>query len=518
MKLGISIKDLGFPDKFDAWRPGQEEAITECVTFSDRFIAQVQPTGSGKSICYVAAAKILGSRTLILTSTKILQEQIHKDFPDVVVVKGKQSYPCRLTNDAIQCDQAPCRLYRYVCPFKHDGCYFYDVIRKANDARIVITNYAFQSHNSSNDTLGEFDFLVCDEGHDVPQQLLGTLCTTILHMELQYLHIDPADSEQQVLKQLIMSKRFIRDEMTDMAKEASKCGNLISLAKDPRYRLLDNLLLKLDKISAPGKWVLEPTTKGIDIDPLWPRDYAESHLFRNIKKILLTSATFSDKILALLGIKQARYTEYDSCFPIESRPIIYIPTVALRATLDQESINYWLSRIDQIISGRLDRKGIIHAVSYARCKAILEYSEYADMMITHKPGKVDEALDQLKYSPVPKILVSPTCVTGIDLPYTDCEYQIIGKIPFPDLRRKVDKIRKQENNNFGMTHTAQNLQQAVGRGMRAQDDRCENLIIDDQFKWFPWKFQKDFNKWFLEAVRTSMTIPKPLAKLERRRG
>jgi hypothetical protein len=30
----------------------------------------------------------------------------------------------------------------------------------------------------------------------------------------------------------------------------------------------------------------------------------------------------------------------------------------------------------------------------------------------------------------------------------------------------------------------QKLVQAVGRGMRAPDDWCETLIVDDQFSWF----------------------------------
>ena len=519
MTLGINIRDFGFSPKFTEWRHGQEDAILECVGSNKRFMIQVQPTGSGKSICYMTIAKLLGVRTLILTSTKILQEQISKDFPEVAVIKGKSSYPCKLVNGITNCDEAPCRLYRYSCGYRHSGCNFYDAVKKANNSQIVITNYAFQSHNNFNSILGDFDFLICDEGHDVTQQLLGTLCTTVSNTELQYLCVDTTDSDEQIYTDLIRSKKFIKDSINDIVKDATKAGNLSSLINDRKYRFLDTLSLKLDKISARGQWVLEKTTKGIDIDPLWPRHFAETHLFRNIPKILLTSATFNIKMVSLLGIRETEYdyVEYSSYFPIKSRPIIHIPTVSLRAKLDQDSINLWLLRIDQIIANRLDRKGVIHAVSYERCKLILENSKYREMMISHRPGKVEEAVDKLKKSFTPKILVSPTCVTGIDLPYTDCEYQIIGKVPFPDLRRRVDQIRKESDKDYGMMLAIQNIQQAVGRGMRASDDQCENLVIDDQFKWFPWKYQSEFNKWFMEAIKTSYTIPMPLPKLDTHR-
>ncbi len=59
----------------------------------------------------------------------------------------------------------------------------------------------------------------------------------------------------------------------------------------------------------------------------------------------------------------------------------------------------------------------------------------------------------------------------------------------------------------------QSLVQAYGRGDRAEDDWCETLCVDDNLKWFIWKYREFAPRWFLDAYRKwdSLTsVPKPL--------
>ena len=501
--------EIGLPPSFPSWRPYQEQAIMDSISSPKRFIAQVQPTGSGKSICYVAAAKLLSCRTLILTSTKMLQDQLEKDF-DVVVAKGRSNYPCKLYHNTLKCDMGPCRVGHY-CPHRRIDCEFFTMLRAAKAAKIVVTNYAFWCHNKK-EIIGDFDFLVCDEGHDTPQQLLSTLSVTFNTNEQSRMGLTGAPEDIEIARAY---GELISKSLEEQIHDAKVSGSTRTLAESQEFKSQTKLKHKLDKLNTQVNWVVEAHPKGVDFDPLWPSEFAESHLFRGISKILLTSATLTGKILSLLGASSSTCDifEYPSYFPVQSRPVIHISTVAMRHGMDQGLVNLWLARIDQIIQRRQDKKAVIHAVSYKRCQDILHYSRFKSMMITHRPGQVSMAIKQLKTSLSPKILVSPSCVTGIDLPYTDCEYQIIGKIPFPDLRRKVDKVRKESDKEYGMCFAAQSLQQAVGRGSRAVDDRCETLVIDDQMKWFPYKYKKFFAKWFLDAVQSSAVIPKPLEKL-----
>jgi Rad3-related DNA helicase len=194
---------------------------------------------------------------------------------------------------------------------------------------------------------------------------------------------------------------------------------------------------------------------------------------------------------------------------------VYVPTARIDHKIDNLGYQLWLTRIDQIIRQRLDRKGIIHTVSYARRDRIMNVSEYSDIFYTHETRNIQKSLIEFKQSDPPAVLVSPSVITGWDFPYDTCEYQIIGKIPFPDLRRKVDKERRKRDKDIGCCFAMQDLVQACGRGNRHADDRCQCLIIDDHFRWFLNKYRHFAPKWFLESIQFAATIPTPLTKIRR---
>ena len=96
--LGLTPIELGLPAKFTGWRPGQEGAILDAVECNRRFLANSMPTGWGKSLWYIAVAKLLDYRVCILTSTKALQDQLLHDFSDIglVDIRGRGNYECCL--------------------------------------------------------------------------------------------------------------------------------------------------------------------------------------------------------------------------------------------------------------------------------------------------------------------------------------------------------------------------------------------------------------------------------------
>ena len=74
--------ELGLPEKFQTFRPGQEESALKIVGSDKRFTLLDAPTGSGKSLMYMTAAMLAGGRSLVLVGTKGLQSQILDDFKD----------------------------------------------------------------------------------------------------------------------------------------------------------------------------------------------------------------------------------------------------------------------------------------------------------------------------------------------------------------------------------------------------------------------------------------------------
>lgn len=505
---------FGLPEKFNSWRWGQEDAVLHLQDSNKRIVVQLQPTGSGKSICYVVGAT-LSKRAVILTSTKGLQEQLRKDFLDTIsIVMGKNAYQCRFYNYQYNCEYGPCNYGKY-CHVKKE-CEYYSAISRAKEAKIVATNYAFWITNKP-DTLGEFDLLICDEAHDTLTQVCNSLAVEITQDNIHKCHLSelywPKEDEEENLW-IWVSHVYatLKINLEDMRSESG----IDDCLKDKDFKTRHKLKLKLDRLTEINRslWVSEHNKKSITFDPIWPGKLVQGYLFRDVKKILLTSATVTKKILELLGVNNndLDFKEYESRFPLNKRPVIWIPTCRVDFRMTDYDMNLWLARIDQIIRPRLDRKGIIHTVSYNRCQRILNTSEFAEYMITHKSGGRDSAVKEFKSAPPPAILVSPSVTTGYDFPYDECRYQIIGKLPFMDQRRKVDKKRKEVDSMFGMNLAAQNLIQMIGRGMRAKDDSCETFIVDDHAAWFLFgkKYRELFTKDFLKACSKLQVLPQPI--------
>ena len=96
--------------------------------------------------------------------------------------------------------------------------------------------------------------------------------------------------------------------------------------------------------------------------------------------------------------------------------------------------------------------------------------------------RIDAKLKEFKESKEPKIMASYSMNEGVDLPYDECRFQIIFKIPFPYLGDNQIRARKRIDNNWYNVKTVQKFIQAVGRGMRAEDDYCETYILDGNIR------------------------------------
>jgi Rad3-related DNA helicase len=527
---------LGLPEKFSQWRPHQAEAVCRILDTPRRFSALVAPTGFGKTPVGMAAALLGRRRTAFLTSTKGLQTQLNTDFSAIglVDVRGQQNYLCRALQPSglyygegiksgDRCDAGPCHVGA-PCTARFDGCYYFDTVREAQGSQSVVTNYAYwvMQHRYS-ESLGKFDMLICDEAHDAPDELAQLLEVEIWESDVE----------------MAIGARLIPGETPEEWKAwagflSSKLAAIVaSLEEAVRGRPLElrvlrelhfkkSVLRKLEVVATmEGDWVIERRPQAVKAAPVWPGPYAEKYLFLDIPHVVLMSATVQPKTLELLGVSSndMAYDEYPSSFPSRRRPVRHVPTVRVQHSWSEVEQKTWVRRIDQILGGRLDRKGIIHTGSYERRNLILTYSEYREILYFNDSSNTRPIVDRFRQAEAPAVLVSPSLTTGWDLPYEECEYAIIGKIPFPDTRSEIVQARTKADADYGPYCAMQTLVQAAGRGMRSADDQCEILIVDDNWMWFWKKFKKFAPQWFIEAVdrRHHISIPDPLAKLQKRR-
>jgi len=92
--LDPNLIDTNFP--MESYRDGQKKCIEFAVNaFNNgkKIVILECPTGSGKSAIGMTMANMV-NRSYYLTITKILQDQLVKDFNDVVDLKGRNAYPC----------------------------------------------------------------------------------------------------------------------------------------------------------------------------------------------------------------------------------------------------------------------------------------------------------------------------------------------------------------------------------------------------------------------------------------
>lgn len=555
----------GAPKRFDRWRHLQADAVLAAMHSTKRFIIPGAPTGFGKSLVGVSIGLLTDARTAILTSTKALQSQYSDEFTEsgMIEIKGLNAYECVEGGPTgkfgdmrregyradrglpMACDEAPCQSGAF-CHKREGGCLYYDAYRRANlpSSKLIVTNYAYwMSINKFGEGLGKIDLLILDEAHGAIDELGGFIGTELRPGDVEYalpgtrMLAPGADQMDWVgwashwhsiaLVKLDEIKLAIREsERTGN----NKTGERLSYAALRRARDLRRLTRKLETIaSMKGDWIIDHTEDHrrnplVKFDPVWPGEYAEDNLFLHIPKIVMISATVRPKTAEMLGVGYADmdFKEYPSTFPVKNRPVIYLPTAHMNRNSAASGMRSISTMCDNITARRLDRKGIIHTVSYKRAMDLYQGSSYKEMMLLHDSTNTQEVIAQFRASKHPLILVSPVLDTGYDFPYEQAEYQIIMKMPFPVTVDKIMKARTERDKGYRDYVTMIQLVQMAGRIVRAEDDQGETFIIDSDFGW--WYYGSNGKqgsglrlapKWFIESVRFEQMLGPALPKLRR---
>jgi Rad3-related DNA helicase len=526
---------LGLPDKFVGWRPSQDRAVLALIDCDKRFAVPNAPTGFGKTVMYIVQAILTGKRTAILTSTKGLQTQLVQDFAEcgLVDVRGQNNYPCKALkfggefrgqglSGSENCDAGPCHAGA-LCSLRKGGCYYFDAVMAARSAKLVVTNYTYWiAQHRYSDGLGKFDLLVMDEAHNAPDELASSMEVELNDFDVETIlgrHM-PAGEDPLVWKrwaqEVCAVTQYRVASLDDQIKAARDSGDHPETALLREAHTLKSLLKRIQVIAQmEGVWVVEREPKRVRIAPVWAAPYAEKYLFLNIPRVVLVSATIKEKTLEYLGVKKEdfQFFEYPSTFPVSRRPVIYVPSVRCHHKWTDVEQRTWVNRIDQIIDRREDRKGVIHTTSYARRNLLFSLSRNRSIMHVHDGTNTRTVVEKFRRADPPAVLVSPSMTTGWDLPFEECEYAIIAKIPFPDTRSSITKARSEQDADYGPYVAMQTIVQASGRGMRSADDQCEVFIIDDQWTWFWRRHRKFAPRWFQAAVRSDLTLSDPLPKL-----
>jgi Rad3-related DNA helicase len=447
---------------------------------------------------------------MVLTMTKGLQHQLLADFElaqGMVEVKGANAYQCKMLPD-FNCDVGPCITGQF-CAFKKDrSCHRLMAIDAAFRSRLVVSNYSFwlYFHAFSQESVGKFDTLVLDEAHSSPQAMGNFLTIELDRQSVYLLPYLPSVPEKLTLNDWVKWAYVTTGELKAEEKIAKMDGDVDKVAKLRRLLNTFEILVNID-----NTWVIDVHPSFVSFAPKWVHPYTKEYLFLNVPYIIMSSASVNEKTATLMGLEKdnCEYLEYPHSFPPESRMLTYIPTVKVRYKMTYDEKVKWVERMDEIIDTRRDRKGIIHTISYPRAQEILRLSRHSDIMVTHVSKTAGATIRRFKKSSKPQVLVSPSVSTGWDFPGSECEYQIISKVPYPSIGSNLMRERIKEDKKYLPYLAKQDMTQMVGRGTRFQGDFCENFIVDDLFDKFKDRYKKFSPDYFREAIQTKMVVPKP---------
>lgn len=530
---------------FDNIRPNQIEAlgwIEEFLLSDKKFLILELPVGSGKSPIAMTAAICKGSAH-ITTANKVLQDQYLRDFKHIIKdLRGKPNYQ-NCYDDYIEKNKKPPQSGRRLCspdPFskkKKDEtrlgppCEYhmaYDAAKKG-----PISSYNSSAFFSYSQVWGKSggnvvrSVLVIDEGHTLVSQLSNFVEFSISLSQAQSysksLQTLPGftdiPSTQNFLFNMWKDIMDRPDQKLDKLPEEVKIIPVPSHFTEKKeieafenfFRKLHNLLLILNRkniefivdneLDIRVNKVVRTTLR-----PVVVKELAHEYCFQFAEKVIILSATILDvhTYCDMLGIDlgDMMYRAQGSLFPVVNRPIY---TRCIGNSLNMRNLDAELpnlcSKISTILGHYKDYKGIIHGTTYRICTYIYENLKDPRILFPKSASEQKDILSKHYESPEPTVLLSPSMQEGVDLKDDSSRFQIIVKVPFPNLGDKIIKKRMELYDGYYDMQTCLSMVQSYGRSTRTEQDWSHTFILDGQFWRIVDKNKGILPRWFLEAIQ-----------------
>lgn len=503
--------DLGL--QFGEWRPGQREAVDQILREFDshQIVLLSAPTGAGKSLLGVAVSRLLGLPTHIVTYTKQLQQQYARDFGYLVLL-GRNNFSCqRILQYSCEscfgkfgvcwnskCPDYPCPLAtkKACCPRCPYHAQFTPALAALNAGNPVLLNYALElalEQHAPKRIPAQLE--IYDEAHHLRDALMDHVGGTIPAALIPQI--------QTTIPRIGSQLSWIQDALWDGFAKANHNLKAAVIAKNPRSyvywnsvcRTIDQILHNLD-----ADWGVVREGSKLRFTPVWVDELAAELLWKSKKYFLLMSATFLDPFIyaKLVGIQDFGLVKMRVDWDWSRRPIIFAPAQRLsKSTSDYSPL---IAAIDRILEYHAHQKGLIHSISHKLAQIILAKSKHSSRMI-YTGNDRQAMITRFLESDSNLVLISPSCETGLDLPWDQCRFIIWAKIPFGDLGDPIQVRIASESPEVYRYEAAFRFIQGCGRGFRAPDDWCLVYVLDGHFGWFYRTNRNLFPDWIASSIR-----------------
>ena len=271
-----------------------------------------------------------------------------------------------------------------------------------------------------------------------------------------------------------------------------------------------------DICSNPKNWIVSDIKKDnnnevtrVELKPLDVSPYCKD-VFEKCDKTLMMSATILDKdaFCKSVGLApdEVKFIAIGSDFPIQNRPIYPLNTVYLNFdSLQLQEVKAKIGKaVDDIMTFQHNHKGLIHTTSYEQLNFIMENISQTNrrrLLLTDPEIQRDEVIAEHVNSTRPMVLISPSLHTGLELKDDLSRFQIITKVPFPNIGDRWINEKRKTTGHWYNWQTALRLVQGYGRSTRSKDDWAITYVLDSGFENFVKKNKNILPDWFTQAIQ-----------------
>ncbi len=370
------------------------------------------------------------------------------------------------------------------------------------------------------------NLLVLDEAHQLESEVGDFRSFTIHKNSLRLVKMQMPDKNAEIIETWIDFCIELRERLFDFAEKAQgvieRSNQKIDVEPYTEKNLIDalerekSLTAVIDDMKANKKnWIVsgiqrEPSTNQltrVSLIPLEISQYFEPILDKGSVTLFMSATILSKDYLcktAGLDPEKVKFIRVDeSDFPVKNRPIHMMNIAWLSAKTMAESMPKVAKTVDNIMSMHKNEKGIIHTTSYSQLQFIKDHvsKENKDRLI-ETGSSIDrtEVLEKHYTSKNPTVLISPSLHLGVDLKDDLSRFQIIVKVPYPDLTDKKIAAMKERDPKWYIWNTVLRLIQAYGRSVRSKDDYATTYVLDSSISFLLKSAQDLVPKWFREAI------------------
>lgn len=526
-----------FPKEFEPREIQRDilEAIEQKLKAGYKTIVLSAPTGVGKSLIAATLARYHGS-SFIVTASKQLQDQYSRDLKFLKPVKGKSNFACQKlmehqgikksdTRIALQkgltCDKGLCeetvvkqgKKIKEICKFKpkigeledntDSYCYYYEQKYRALISPYSIWNYAayFQLMKYNRKAYAEYiakPVAIFDEAHKIEDQIIQFIGIDIYSGYLYECGIDVNNydlNDMDLVIQLLDDlARSYSEQIRDLQKSKSFQLNpdYILLAKlEGRYEKMANAHAEL--LSNKDNFVLNAPFKdekggfrSVSVKPLDISKYVKT--FFDIENQIFMSATIDkESFCENTGLELSKVAFVDtpkSPFLPDKRRINFLDIRKLSYSASGDDERAVIQKIDEIMSQHRSERGLILTSSEKRCFEIrdnLSKDNRSRIRICHsrnENGMTQDEVIQEHSEDEDGVLLSSSLWEGVDLKDDLSRFQIIAKVPYPNLSEQRTKVKMEKFPLWYKSQTVMKLLQGFGRSIRNEEDWAITYVLD----------------------------------------